>query len=99
VLPEAVRHRFIDRAEFESGIVFARGVKQQRHIATQEETDAVLIHRIRMVKKMRAARGPEHPCCAACGQKMPLTEGEMDAMEAEWAAGAERKRLPPPGAA
>lgn len=97
VLPEAVRHRFIDRAEFESGIVFDDGVKQQRHIATQEETDAVLLHKMAMIKKMRAARGPEHPCCDACGQKMPLTEAEMDAMEAAWAAEAEAKRLPPAG--
>ncbi|WP_179102089.1 hypothetical protein [Sphingopyxis sp. KK2] len=99
VLPEAVRHRFIDRAEFESGIVFERGVKQQRHIATQEETDAVLLHKISMIKKMRGARGPEHPCCAACGQKMPLTEAEMEAMEAEWEEKRDPRRLPPPAAA
>ena len=84
VLPEAVRHRFIDRAEAESGIIFEHGVKQQRHIATQEETDAFLIHKIAMIKKMRATRGPEHPCCETCGQKMPLTEAEMDALEAKW---------------
>lgn len=98
VLPEAVRHRFIDRAEFESGIVFDDGVKQQRHIATQEETDAVLLHKIAMIKKMRATRGPEHPCCDACGQKMPLTEAEMDALEAAWAE-AEAKRMPPAASA
>lgn len=98
VLPEAVRHRFIDRAEFESGIVFDDGVKQQRHIATQEETDAVILHKIAMIKKMRATRGPEHPCCDACGQKMPLTEAEMDALEAAWAE-AEAKRMPPAASA
>jgi len=99
VLPEAVRHRFIDRAEYESGIVFQDGVKKQRQIATQQEVDEIVIKRIRMAKRMRRARRPDHPCCEECGQKMPLTEAEMDAMAAEWQAGAEQKRLPPPAAA
>jgi hypothetical protein len=82
VLPEAVRHRFIDRAEYESGIIFEDGVKQQRHIATQEETDAVLLRRIEMVMCYRRIKSRYHPPCAACGQSMPLTEGEFEAMEA-----------------
>ena len=97
VLPEAVRHRFIDRAEFERGIVFQEGRKQQRHIATQEETDAVILKRIDMVKKYRRMRRRFHPPCAACGQAKPLSETELAALDAlEAAADAARKRLPPP---
>ena len=79
VLPDAVRHRFIDRAEFESGIVFQDGVKQKHHIATQAETDAVLNKRIEMVWRMRRLRAPDHPHCDACGQMIPLTQAELDA--------------------
>ena len=91
VLPEAVRHRFIERAEFESGIVFERGVKKKRHIATQEETDAALLDKIMMVEKMRALRGPAHPRCALCDQQLPLTETEMQALQATWEADEARK--------
>lgn len=96
VLPEAVRHRFIDRAEFESGIVFDDGVKQQRHIATQQEVDAILIRRINLVRRRRAMRRnePERPRCPACGGPAPPTETELD--EA-WAAEAPlRAGLPAP---
>ncbi len=91
VLPEAVRHRFIDRAEFEAGFVFEDGVKQQRHIATQEETDGVMLQRIAMVMRQRGR--PERPRCGECGQAMPLSDGELGALD-----GAERakKRPPPP---
>lgn len=93
VLPEAVRYRFIDRAEFESGIVFEKGVKQQRHITTQQEVDEILIRRIRMVKRERLR--PERPRCAACGQAMPLNAAEWEALDR---AEGEPKRLPPPAA-
>lgn len=94
VLPEAVRHRFIDRAEFERGIVFEDGVKQQRHIATQEETDAVLFQRIGMVLQYRRHRRRFHPPCAACGQATPLDAAELEALDR--AEGV--KLLPPPSA-
>ncbi|MBL8652475.1 MAG: hypothetical protein JNL35_18970 [Sphingopyxis sp.] len=100
VLPEAVRHRFLSREEFFAGIMFdglSGSGKVQR--PSQQEVDEFVIKRIRMVKRMRAQRRPDHPCCEACGQKMPLTEAEMDAMAAEWQAGAAQKRLPPPAAA
>jgi hypothetical protein len=97
VLPEAVRHRFIDRAEFESGIVFEDGVKAQRHIATQEETDAVLIKRIQMVLIARTRAGRARPPCAACGQAMPLDAAELAALDE--AEAETPKRLPPPAAA
>ncbi|WP_242776344.1 hypothetical protein [Sphingopyxis sp. YF1] len=96
VLPEAVRHRFIDRAEFESGIVFDDGVKQQRRIVTQQEVDAILIQRINLVRRRRAMRRnePERPRCPACGGPAPPTETELD--EA-WAAEAPlRAALPAP---
>ncbi len=97
VLPEAVRHRFIDRAEFESGVVFQDGVKQQRHIATQEETDAVLLKRIAMVMRQRGR--PERPRCGACGQATPLSDAEREVLDrAAQAAGAAQGRLPPPAA-
>ncbi|SEH14335.1 hypothetical protein SAMN05428974_1163 [Sphingopyxis sp. YR583] len=85
VLPEAVRHRFIDRTEFESGIVFERGVKRRRHIATQEETDAALIKRIQMVGEAKRRAGRAEPRCEACGQLMPLTDAEWQTLDAEWA--------------
>lgn len=44
------------------------GGEQQRHIATQEETDAVLIRRIDMVLRARRKRAPGRSRCAACGQ-------------------------------
>lgn len=91
VLPEAVRHRFIGRAEFESGIVFEDGVKQQGHIATQQETDAVLLKRIAMVKRLRRQCAPNHPHCDACGQEKPMGEAELDAAWAEEEARLERR--------
>lgn len=102
VLPEAVRHRFISAAEFADGIVFEDGTKQKRHIATQEETDEVLLKRIDMVEQYRRNQRRLHPPCDACGQAMPLTEEELDALDREEAeaattpAGAAVKRLPPP---
>lgn len=99
VLPEAVRHRFIDRAEFESGIVFEDGAKQQRHIATQEETDAVLFKRLEMVLRGRRMKRRLHPPCVTCGQHMPLSEAELAALDAaEQTAGEAQRRLPPPAA-
>ncbi|MDO9370542.1 MAG: hypothetical protein Q7T68_18400 [Sphingopyxis sp.] len=87
VLPEAVQHRFIDRAEYERGIVFEDGVKAQRHIATQEETDAVLLKRIAMVERYQRNKRRRHPPCAACGQSMPLTEAELAELDRAEAAG------------
>ncbi len=99
VLPEAVRYRFIDRAEFKSGIVFQDGVKQRRHIATQEETDAVLLKRIAMVMQTRRMKRRFHPPCVTCGQHMPLSEAELEALDrAEQMAREAPKQLPPPTA-
>ncbi|RYD42580.1 MAG: hypothetical protein EOP63_12515 [Sphingomonadales bacterium] len=111
VLPEAVRHRFIDRAEFESGMIFEDGVKAPRHIATQEETDAVLFKRIEMVLVGRARSDRARSPCAACGQVAPLSEAELAELdraeqeraeqgraEQEWAEQAPQRRLPPPAA-
>lgn len=102
VLPEAVRHRFIDCSEFESGVAFEDGVKVQHHIATQEETDAVLLKRIAMVELYRRNQRHFHPPCVTCGQKRPLTRDEvaaldgaaMAAMEARIAAPTSKR--PPP---
>ncbi|MBB5705399.1 hypothetical protein [Sphingopyxis panaciterrulae] len=80
VLPEAVRHRFIDREEFAAGMVFEDGIKRKRHIATQEETDAVLVKRIAMVKRMRAGGGLRDGRCRACGN--PLGERERTVLTA-----------------
>lgn len=79
VLPEAVRHRFLSREEFFGGIVFDNKVEGHPKVqrATQEETDAILFGRIAMV--MRARQRPGRPCCAACGQVMPLSEAEAEA--------------------
>lgn len=97
-LPEAVRHRFLSREEYFSGIIFDKqGGK--RAVPTQQEVDAVILGRIAMVKRRRAKANadPERACCAACGQKMPLSDAELDALDAEWEV--EAKRLPPPAAA
>lgn len=82
VLPEAVRHRFLSREEFFSGIVFDNKVEGHPKVqrATQEETDAILFGRIAMV--MRARQRPGRPCCAACGQFMPLSDAEAAALDA-----------------
>ena len=101
VLPEAVRHRFIDRAEFESGIVFERGVKRRRRIATQEETDALLMKRILMIGEAKRRAGRAEPRCETCGQIAPLTDAEWDTLHEEWGAvyaatDAQGRLLPPP---
>jgi hypothetical protein len=97
VLPEAVRHRFLSREEYFSGMVFdniAEGhPKVQR--ATQEETDAVLIERIRMVRRYRRYRCRFHPPCAMCGQQTPLTDAELADLDRAEADGA-LAQLPPP---
>lgn len=97
VLPETVRHRFIDRAEYESGIVFQDGVKQKHHVATQEETDAVLIERIEMLQHYHRYRRLDHPPCATCGQMVPLTEEELAELDRAEAAGELAEFLPPAG--
>lgn len=96
VLPEAVRHRFIDRAEFESGMIFEDGVKAPRHIATQEETDAVLFQRIEMVMMARRRKGRVRPVCTACGQARPLDAAELAALDGAALDGQAQRRLPPP---
>lgn len=96
VLPEAVRHRFIDRAEYESGIVFEDGVKARRHIATQEETDAVLFGRIELVMEARRRKGRVRPACPACGQARPLDAAELAALEQGALEAQALRRLPPP---
>jgi hypothetical protein len=84
VLPEAVRHRFLSRDEYFSGVIFDKP-SGKRAVPTQQEVDALLIRRIRMVKRRTATAqaDPARACCAACGQKMPLTDAEYDALEAE----------------
>jgi len=96
VLPEAVRHRFIDRAEFESGMVFEDGVKAPRHIATQEEIDAVLFQRIEMVMMARRRKGRVRPVCTACGLARPLDAAELAALDGAALDGQAQRHLPPP---
>lgn len=84
-LPEAVRHRFLSREEYFSGMVFDQGPNEgKRQRPTQQEVDEILIRRIRMVKRQR--RLPERPRCTECGQAMPLSDAEWAAAEAEEAA-------------
>jgi hypothetical protein len=96
VLPEAVRHRFLSREEFFSGIMFDNTSdegKVQR--ATQEETDAVLIERIEMLQHYQRYRRLHHPPCATCGQKMPLTEEELAELDRAEGVGERADWLPP----
>ncbi|WP_374524410.1 hypothetical protein [Sphingopyxis sp.] len=95
VLPEAVRHRFLSREEYFSGMVFDKwpGTGKVQG-ATQEETDAALIERIRMVEGYRRYRRRFHPPCAMCGQKAPLTDAELADLDRAEANGALAK-LPP----
>jgi len=88
VLPEAVRHRFIDADEFYAGIVFQDGAKQKRRVATQEEVDEVLLKRIAMVKRMRARSDLDDGRCRRCGN--PLGPRERAVLAAE------SQGLPPP---
>src|SRR3546814_20165697 len=55
---------------FAAGMVFEDGIKRKRHIATQEETDAVLVKRIAMVKRMRAGSSLRDGRCRACGNQL-----------------------------
>ena len=70
VLPEAVRHRFVSAEEFAAGMMFERGAKVKRHIATQEETDAVLIKRIAMVEKQGIRGVVAKGVCPKCEQAL-----------------------------
>ncbi len=83
VLPEAVRHRFLSREEFFSGVVFDNRSEDavKRQGATQEETDAALFRRIEMVIVARRRKGRVHPVCAACGQARPLDAAELAALD------------------
>src|SRR3546814_14162522 len=65
---------------FAAGMVFEDGIKRKRHIATQEETDAVLVKRIAMVKRMRAGSSLRDGRCRACGN--PLGERERTVLTA-----------------
>ena len=63
VLPEAVRHRFLSREDYSSGLIFERWPTEcKRQRPTQEETDAVLIKRIEMLQRAKERAGrPEPP--------------------------------------
>ena len=93
-LPEAVRHRFLSREEYFSGMVFDKhpGTGKVQG-PTQEETDAVLIKRIEMVRRYERHQRRIKGQCLACGQPMMLSQYDMDARER---AKAEQRLLPSP---
>ncbi|HMO74776.1 MAG TPA: hypothetical protein PKD99_16865 [Sphingopyxis sp.] len=97
VLPEAVRHRFLSREEYFSGIIFDKWPGTGKiSVPTQEETDAVLLKRIAMVRHQR--QQPGRPRCAGCGQAMPLNDAECEALDRVDRAGQGLPALPPPPA-
>ncbi|WP_428678682.1 hypothetical protein [Sphingopyxis sp.] len=93
-LPEAVRHRFLSREEYFSGMVFDKhpGTGKVQG-PTQEETDAVLIKRIEMVRRYERHQRRIKGQCLACGQPMMLSQYDMDARAR---AKAEQRLLPSP---
>ena len=81
-LPEAVRHRFLSREEFFSGITFdnRRDVgKCQR--PTPAETDAEILRRIAIIERERSGEDLAEDCCRTCGQ--PVGEDARERLEAK----------------
>jgi hypothetical protein len=81
-LPEAVRHRYLSREEFFSGITFDnRGDAGKCQRPTPEETDAEILRRIAIMEMTRSREDLDGECCRTCGQ--PLGEAARQCLEAK----------------
>ena len=92
-LPAAVRHRFLSREEYFSGIAFDNrrdAGKCQR--PTSAETDAEILRRIAIIEMTRSREDLAEECCRTCGQ--PLGEAARQRLEARATQVVPR---PPPG--
>jgi len=85
VLPEAVRHRFLSREEYFSGITFDKGRGDAKagkcRRPTPDETDAEILRRIAIIERSRSRADSDAGCCRACGQ--PLGEAAQHRLKAK----------------
>jgi len=89
VLPQAVRHRFLSREEYFSGIAFDKWSgdgKCQR--PTSEETDTEILRRIAIIEAERSREDLADDRCRLCGQ--PIGEEARPRIEAKAA-----QQIPP----